>query len=100
MESDGAESDVPVAKTTKRATRKAPQSKGSAAAKKLFLDSDEEDSVPHAEAEGTVGKARAGKMEPAPNLPTRGSKRRHIVVDDDSDDGVAFKGFGKKSRVR
>lgn len=82
------------------ATRKAPQSKGSAPAKKLFLNSDEEDSVPNAESQEPVGKCHAGKTDIAHNLPARGSKRRHIIVDDDSDDGVAFKGFGKKRRVR
>ncbi|KAI9570009.1 hypothetical protein HD554DRAFT_428607 [Boletus coccyginus] len=94
LESDGADSDVPVEITTKRATRKAPQSKRSAAANKLFLNSDEEDSTPASEPQGTTDKPSA------PNLPARGNKRRHIIVDDDSDDGVAFKGFGKKRRVR
>ena len=99
LESDGVDSDVPVVKTTRKATRKSPQSKGRTAAKKLFLDSDEEGSAPDTEPQGAVGKSHAGKMESV-TVPARGSKRRHIIVDDDSDDGVAFKGFGKKKRVR
>ena len=101
LESDDADTDVPVAKTNKRAVRsKAPRSKGTAAAKKLFLNSDEEDSVPDADPQRTIGKSDPGKIDAAPNFPAKGSKRRHIIIDDDSDDGVAFKGFGKKRRVR
>ncbi|KAH0835680.1 hypothetical protein J3R83DRAFT_9435 [Lanmaoa asiatica] len=99
LESDDAGTDVPAAKTTKRAPRKAAQSKASAAAEKLFLNSDEEDSVPITD-QGPIGKSHTGKIDPVPDLPTRGSKRRHIVVDDDSDDGVAFKGFSRRKRVR
>lgn len=100
LESDDADSDVPATKTTKKVARKAPRSKGTTAAKQLFLISDDEDSVPDADSQGTTGKSYAGKKDPVTNLPARGSKRRHIIVDDDSDDGVAFKGFGKKRRVR
>ena len=97
LESDGADSDVPAPKPTKRA-RKAPKSKATAVAGKLFFDSDEEDHRPDVEQE-TRERPRQGKVDPAPKLPIRGSKRRHIIVDDDSDDGVAFKGFGKKRRI-
>ncbi|KAN0078258.1 hypothetical protein V8E55_010315 [Tylopilus felleus] len=100
LESDGADSDVPPAQAAKTVTRKAPQSKGRSVAKKLFLNSDEEDSAPDADSQGVVDKAQAGRMDSAPNLPTRGSKRRHVIADDDSDDGVAFKGFGKKRKTR
>ncbi|KAG6372656.1 hypothetical protein JVT61DRAFT_7408 [Boletus reticuloceps] len=99
LESDGADSDVPAVKSSKKAVRKAPHSKGRAAAKKLFLSSDEEDPAPEAKPPETARKPHTGKIDFVPNLPTRGSKRRHIIVDDDSDDGVAFKGFGKKRRV-
>jgi hypothetical protein len=30
----------------------------------------------------------------------RASKRRHVIADDDSDDGVTFKGFSKKRRTK
>lgn len=100
LESDGADSDVPPAKAAKTVTRKAPQSKGRSATKKLFLNSDEGDSAPDADSQGAVDKTQGGRMDSAPNLPTRGSKRRHVIVDDDSDDGVAFKGFGKKRKTR
>lgn len=100
LESDDADSDVPAEKKTRRTARKAPHSKASAAAEKLFLNSDEEDSVPVDDSQGTLGKCRTGKIDSIPNLPAMGSKRRRIIVDDDSDDGVAFKGFGKKRRAR
>lgn len=32
--------------------------------------------------------------------PTRNSKKRHIIADDDSDEDAAFKGFGKKRKLR
>ncbi|KAG8215809.1 hypothetical protein J3R82DRAFT_7720 [Butyriboletus roseoflavus] len=101
LESDDADTNVPAAKTIKRTARKAPQSKGSAVAAQLFLDSDEEYSAtPVEDLQGTTGKSNTGKIDFVPNLPARGSKRRHIIVDDDSDDGVAFKGFGKKKKLR
>lgn len=99
LESDDADTDVPAEKTNKRATRKAPQSKAIAAAEKLFLNSDEEDAVPVEGPQGIIGKSNTEETDTVPNLPTRESKRRHIIADDDSDDGVAFKGFGKKRRV-
>jgi len=63
------------------------------------MSSDEEDPVPEAKPPETTKRPHTGNIDSVPNLPTRGSKRRHIIVDDDSDDGVAFKGFGKKRRV-
>lgn len=101
LESDDADSDVPVPKPTKKAARKAPQPRVIAAAEKLFLDEDEDESVADVESQGTTRKSRPGKTDSAGiGLQARGSKRRHIIVDDDSDDGVAFKGFCKKTRLR
>jgi len=94
LESDGAESDVPVAKATKKTTtRKVQQTKASAEAERLFLDSDEE---AIGDSEETGGRGAGRKIDSAPKT----NKRRRIIADDDSDDGVAFKGFGKKKRVR
>ncbi|KAG9312591.1 hypothetical protein JVU11DRAFT_6988 [Chiua virens] len=89
LESDGADSDVPPAKPVRKATRKV----AIAAAEKLFLNSDDEVSVSDV---GSQAKSHADK-EPERKLPARGSKRRH-VIEDDSDDGLAFKGFAKKRR--
>ncbi|KIJ19466.1 hypothetical protein PAXINDRAFT_96801 [Paxillus involutus ATCC 200175] len=88
LESDDEEViDAPASKMTRRTAYKASQPQRPVAAKQLFLDSDEEMS-------------QTTKDDPRPTLPARGSKRRHIIADDDSDDGVAFKGFGKKRKVR
>ncbi|KIK82439.1 hypothetical protein PAXRUDRAFT_715252 [Paxillus rubicundulus Ve08.2h10] len=87
LESDDEVIDTPAPKMTRRTAHQASQPQRPVAAiKQLFLDSDEEMS-------------QITKDDPRPSLPVKGSKRRHIIVDDDSDD-VAFKGFGKKRKVR
>ncbi|KAG1824497.1 uncharacterized protein BJ212DRAFT_531036 [Suillus subaureus] len=77
--------------TIKKPVRKPARTKET---KKLFLNSDDDD-----------GKDDAGfgSPEPAPSTPAaraRASKRRRVVADDDSDDGVTFKGFSKKRRTK
>ncbi|KAH7886651.1 hypothetical protein F5I97DRAFT_2058933 [Phlebopus sp. FC_14] len=93
LESDDETMDEPVVKVTRRPAPKGSQSKTRSAPKRLFLESDGEHSQ-----EPSGKRLIDDDIETA--LPTRRSKRRHIVADDDSDDGVAFKGFGKKRRVR
>lgn len=70
---------------------------GRSQAARLFLDSDEE---------STQGKGSRwftqGREAPNQGVRTGGvrSNKRHIIADDDSDEEAAFKGFGKKRRVR
>ncbi|KAG2121622.1 hypothetical protein DEU56DRAFT_760630 [Suillus clintonianus] len=65
--------------------------------KKLFLNSDDDD------AKDDAGLESSNEQPPVPSTPAaraRASKRRRVVADDDSDDGVTFKGFGKKRRTK
>jgi len=65
-------------------------------AKKLFMTSDDDD-------DADLAIESSQEALPAPSTPAaraRASKRRRVVVDDDSDDGVTFKGFGKKRGVK
>ncbi|KAF9221049.1 hypothetical protein BS17DRAFT_785815 [Gyrodon lividus] len=101
LESDDEEViDVPAARKTKRAAYAAPQSQRTVSAKRLFLESDGEGSVPDTESQKAAARSQTAEDDPAPTLPSKRTKRRHIIADDDSDDGLAFKGFGKKRRVR
>ncbi|KAG2155177.1 uncharacterized protein EDB93DRAFT_89420 [Suillus bovinus] len=80
--------------TIKKPARKAVRVKE---AKKLFLNSDDDDSKDDA------GFGCSEEQLPAPSTPTaraRASKRLRVVADDDSDDGVTFKGFSKKRRTK
>lgn len=81
--------------TVKQPVRKRTRTKDT---KKLFMSSDDDDVKDDAE----LAIDFSQEAPPAPSTPAaraRASKRRRVVADDDSDDGVTFKGFGKKRRV-
>ncbi|OJA21135.1 hypothetical protein AZE42_04352 [Rhizopogon vesiculosus] len=80
--------------SVKQPVRKRARTKDTKA-KKLFMTSDDDDA--------DLAIESSQEALPAPSTPAaraRASKRRRVVVDDDSDDGVTFKGFGKKRQVK
>jgi len=94
-ESDEEEAVSQTLDSVKQPARKRARTKD---AKKLFMTSDDDETRDDAvfDIEDSL------EAPPAPSTPAaraRASKRRRVVADDDSDDGVTFKGFGKKRRV-
>ncbi|KAG0708530.1 hypothetical protein DFH29DRAFT_1041101 [Suillus ampliporus] len=90
-EEEGTESQT--LETVRQPVRKRARTKDT---KKLFLASDDD-------AKDDVGLGSSQEQPPEPSTPVaraRASKRKHVVADDDSDDGVTFKGFGKKRRAK
>jgi len=76
----------------KKRTRRTPAPEPAPSQRRLFLESDDEDDNAQV----------LGDSDPeAVSLPTKPAsqvKKRRAPVDDDSDDGVTFKGFGTKRR--
>ena len=93
LESDDDEiNDVPVTKKTKK--QREPKVK----ATPLFFDSDEESTQNKGSQRRATRQATLADDE-SPDVHSRNNKKRHIA-DDDSDENAAFKGFGKKRRLR
>lgn len=94
LESDDDEiNDIPVTKKTKK--QREPKAK----ATPLFFDSDEESTQNRGSQQRATRQAALADDE-STGVPTRNNKRRHIIADDGSDEDAAFKGFGKKRRLR
>jgi len=78
--------------SVKQPVRKRVRTTKDTKAKKLFMTSDDDDN-----ADLAIESSQEALPEPStPAARARASKRRRVVADDDSDDGVTFKGFGKK----
>ncbi|KAI5981518.1 hypothetical protein EDC04DRAFT_2594228 [Pisolithus marmoratus] len=78
--------------------RKQPAAlEGKSQTARLFLESDEESMQGKGSQKLTQGKVASSQGVHAGRMR---SNKRHIIADDDSDEEVAFKGFGKKRRVR
>ncbi|KAI5984547.1 hypothetical protein EDC04DRAFT_2914273 [Pisolithus marmoratus] len=78
--------------------RKQPAAlEGKSQTARLFLESDEESAQGKGSRKFTQGKVASSQGVHAGRVR---SNKRHIIADDDSDEEAAFKGFGKKRRVR
>ncbi|KAG6336418.1 hypothetical protein ID866_2661 [Astraeus odoratus] len=97
LESDEEEDDNTFA--SKKTKKQPPKRDAKTKATPLFLESDEESSQGRRSQKNTAYQTALEDSDLV-QTPARSSKRRHIIADDDSDEDTAFKGFGKKRRVR
>lgn len=97
MESDEEDNESQTLDSVKQPVRKQARTKDT---KKLFLTSDDDDDDAKDDADLAIESSQEAPPAPTPAARARANKRRRVVADDDSDDGVAFKGFGKKRRVK